>query len=153
MLQFLPHPIIKINMFRKTNEATEVIMEVITTETKIFEGIKEIKMTIREEADMGIITETNKEIMVDEEVMGIINVINMVEIIEDIKDMEVTIKEIKMTIREEAVMETTLEEDTEVILEEVTEDRIQIIATTEVDNLKYCLCVILHSYLRNFVVI
>ena len=130
-------------------------MEVITTETKIFEGIKEIKMTIREEADMGIITETNKEIMVDEEVevTGIINVINMVEIIEDIKDMEVTIKEIKMTIREEAVMETTLEEDTEVILEEVTEDRIQIIATTEVDNLKYCLCVILHSYLRNFVVI
>ena len=70
--------------------------------------------------------------------MGIINAINTeVEIFEnteeeDIKDMEVTIKEIRMTIREEEVTDTILEGGTEIILTEV---RIQIIAITNVDNL------------------
>ena len=152
--QFLPHPIIKINMFRKMNEATEVIIEVITTETN--KDMVTVVIMVEIEV-MEALMEEIMVTMVDEEEgvdMGIINAINMeeVEIFEnteeaDIKDMEVTIKEIKMTIRGEVVT------DTEITLEEVMEDRIQIIATTEIDNLKHSLCIILHSYLISFVVI
>ena len=136
------------------NEATEVIIEVITTETN-----KDM-VTVVIMVEIEVMEARMEEIMVtmvDEEEgvdMGIINVINMaeVEIFEiteeaDIKDMEVTIKEIKMTIRGEVVT------DTEITLEEVMEDRIQIIATTEIDNLKHSLCIILHSNLISFVVI
>ena len=141
-------------MFRKMNEATEVIIEVITTETN--RDMVTVVIMVEIEV-MEALMEEIMVTMVDEEEgvdMGIINAINMeeVEIFEnteeaDIKDMEVTIKEIKMTIRGEVVT------DTEITLEEVMEDRIQIIATTEIDNLKHSLCIILHSYLISFVVI
>ena len=136
------------------NEATEVIIEAITTETN-----KDM-VTVVIMVEIEVMEARMEEIMVtmvDEEEgvdMGIINAINMeeVEIFEiteeaDIKDMVVTIKEIKMTIRGEVVT------DTEITLEEVMEDRIQIIATTEIDNLKHSLCIILHSNLISFVVI
>ena len=136
------------------NEATEVIIEVITTETN--RDMVTVVIMVEIEV-MEALMEEIMVTMVDEEEgvdMGIINAINMeeVEIFEnteeaDIKDMEVTIKEIKMTIRGEVVT------DTEITLEEVMEDRIQIIATTEIDNLKHSLCIILHSYLISFVVI
>ena len=141
-------------MFRKTNEATEVIIEVITTETN--KDMVTVVIMVEIEV-MEALMEEIMVTMVDEEEgvdMGIINAINMaeVEIFEnteeaDIKDMEVTIKEIKMTIRGEVVT------DTEITLEEVMEDRIQIIATTEIAKLKHSLCIILHSYLIPFVVI
>ena len=143
-------------MFRKTNEATEVIIEVITTETT--KDMVTVVIMVEIEV-MEALMEEIMVTMVDEEEgvdMGIINAINMeeVEIFEnteeaDIKDMEVTIIEIKMTIRGEVVT------DTEITLEEVMEDRIQIIATTEIAKLKHSLslCIILHSYLIPFVVI
>ena len=130
-------------MFRKTNEATEVIIEVITTETN--KDMVTVVIMVEIEV-MEALMEEIMVTMVDEEEgvdMGIINAINMeeVEIFEnteeaDIKDMEVTIKEIKMTIRGEVVT------DTEITLEEVMEDRIQIIATTEIAKLKHSLSVL-----------
>ena len=127
-------------MFRKTNEATEVIIEVITTETT--KDMVTVVIMVEIEV-MEALMEEIMVTMVDEEEgvdMGIINAINMEEVEifenteeEDIKDMEVTIKEIKMTIRGEVVT------DTEITLEEVMEDRIQIIATTEIAKLKHSL--------------
>ena len=130
-------------MFRKTNEATEVIIEVITTETT--KDMVTVVIMVEIEV-MEALMEEIMVTMVDEEEgvdMGTINAINMEEVEifenteeEDIKDMEVTIKEIKMTIRGEVVT------DTEITLEEVMEDRIQIIATTEIAKLKHSLSVL-----------
>ena len=130
-------------MFRKTNEATEVIIEVITTETN--KDMVTVVIMVEIEV-MEALMEEIMVTMVDEEEgvdMGTINAINMEEVEifenteeEDIKDMEVTIKEIKMTIRGEVVT------DTEITLEEVMEDRIQIIATTEIAKLKHSLSVL-----------
>lgn len=125
------------------NEATEVIIEVITTETN--KDMVTVVIMVEIEV-MEALMEEIMVTMVDEEEgvdMGIINAINMEEVEifenteeEDIKDMEVTIKEIKMTIRGEVVT------DTEITLEEVMEDRIQIIATTEIAKLKHSLSVL-----------